>query len=87
MAKLKIINIDNYDYTLEDDNGNKIIKNIEFQNHKPNINDYLYMSKKITKETNIFQYGIIYNFNNVKLDEIIKLETKDGIYFLQRYYG
>ena len=87
MHKFKIISINNYDYTLEDEKGNKIIKNLDFYNYELNINDYLYIPERIVKEINIFQYGDIYNFNKLELDELIKIETKKDICFLQRYYG
>ena len=88
LIKLKIINIDGYNYTLEDERGNSVIKNIEFYiENKPKIGGYIYMSEKVIKEKNIFTYGKIYDYKSIKADEIIKIETNEEKLFLQRYYG
>lgn len=87
MIKLRIINIDGYNYTLESINGKRVIKHIDFYiQNKPKINSYIYMSRKVLEEKNIFQYGIINDLNNISVDEIIKI-VDDKEYFLQRYYG
>lgn len=88
LQKMKIVYIDNYNYTLEDEKGFRIIKNLDFKNNiKPRVNDYIYMSEKTVKEKNIFVYGEIYNLLKITEDEIIKLEGENYEYFLQRYYG
>ena len=88
LEKLRIINIDGYDYTLEDSRGNTIKKNIEFYvENKPTIGSYIYMSEKVIKEKNIFAYGSINDYKNIKEDEIIKIENNEEEVFLQRYYG
>ena len=59
MIKTKVISVDGIDYILETPTGNRLNKSIIFYtNKKPNINDYIYISKKILNETNIFQYLI-----------------------------
>lgn len=88
LIKLRVINIDNTYYKLEDSKGNIINKNLIFYNDKnPNVDEYICLSNQIIKEENIFQYGDINNLHKINTNEIIKVETKDGEYFLQRYYG
>jgi len=88
LYKMRIVHIDNYDYTLESEKGSRLIKNIHFEtNIKPKINDYIYMGEKIINEVNIFVYGEVNNLSKLTEDEIIKLEGQDYEYYLQRYYG
>ena len=86
--KLKIIDIDNYDYTFQSENGKMIIRNIEFYlENKPKINDYIYISKEVINENNVLQYGYIKDLNNINNNEIIKVVSSDNEYYYQRYYG
>lgn len=88
LIKLKIIEIEGYNYILETDEGKRVSKNIDFHiESNPTLNSYIYMSENIINEKNIFQYGEILNFNNINSDEIIKIENGMEEYFLQRYYG
>lgn len=88
LIKLKIVEIDGFNYILETETGKIILKNIDFYiENKPKLNSYIYMSKNIINEKNLFQYGDIINFNDINPDEIIKIENEDNEYFLQRYYG
>ena len=88
LIKLRIVDINEYDYTLEYPNGEKIKKNISFYpDYKSECDAYIYMSESIIKEKNIFQYGTIYNSEKININEIIKIETLNKEYFLQRYYG
>jgi len=88
MIKMKIVGIEGYNYILETVTGHKLEKNIEFYiKNNPPINSYIYMSKNIINEVNIFQYGKIYDLNRITEDEIIKIEIGETEYFLQRYYG
>lgn len=88
LIKLRVKKIDNTNYKLEDSKGNIINKNLIFYNDKnPNVDEYICLSNQIIKEENIFQYGDINNLHKINANEIIKVETKDGEYFLQRYYG
>lgn len=88
MEKLKITGINIFEYVLQKQNGEIITKNIEFYiKNKPEVNEYIYMSKDIVKEINIFQYGIINNVEKINENEIIQVITANGKYYLQRYYG
>ena len=91
MIKLRIVDIDNCNYILEENNKlyNLVI---EFLGNKiPNINDILYISSKILKEKNIYTYGPLkgrYCKNiNITEEELIKVITTNEEYYLQRYYG
>lgn len=88
LIKLKIVEIEGYNYILETAEGKRVSKNINFYiKNKPTLNNYIYMSKNIINEINLFQYGDIINFNDINPDEIIKIENEKEEYFLQRYYG
>lgn len=52
MIKLKIIDIKDYDYVLEDNNNKTYNLNIEFYGIKenPKVDDYIYISKKLLRE-------------------------------------
>jgi len=69
--------------------SNKIIikKNMLFYDIKPTIGSKIFMSNNIMKEVNIFQYGSIYDYNNINENEIIKIVKDEKEYYLQRYYG
>lgn len=82
----KIIKKDKYNYTLK--NEIEINKNIEFlEKNNLEINDTIYISERIIKEQNPLVYGQIYNKEKITESEIIKIETKNNYYYLQRYYG
>ena len=84
MIELKVINIDGFNYTLENTDGEIRVKNIElYSNIKLEVNDYVWMNENTYRESNIYQYGPVYNDK----DEIIKIIKNDKFYYLQRYYG
>lgn len=86
--KLKIIDINNYDYTFELEDGSKIIRNIEFYlDNKPKMNDYIYISEDVIKENRILQYGYIKDLKSINNKEIIKVVSSNNEYYYQRYYG
>lgn len=86
--KLKIVDINNYDYTFELEDGSKIIKNIEFYlENKPKVSSCIYISKEVLMENNVLQYGYIKDLNNINNKEIIKVIDYTGEYYYQRYYG
>ena len=86
MLRLKIKSINNYNYVLESDNKDIYKINIGFINTEdiPTIGDYLYLTNDVVEEKNMYTYGPIYD--NSK-DDIIKVEAKNKIFYLQRYYG
>ena len=87
MKKVRIVKIDKYNYTLFDGN-NYYIKNIEFNSQfKPNVNDIVYISKKILDEKNLFAFGDLYKDKNVTEEDIIKVVSSNNEYYLQRQYG
>ena len=90
MKKLKIINIDEYNYTLEDEMLNKYTKALDFYGaEKPSVGDFIYMPEKVLKEINIFTYGIVSNeeIDNINIEDLIKIQTKEKEYYLKRLYG
>lgn len=86
MYRVVILNIDEYTFTLQDEDNNIYKKVIEFMNTKyiPKVGDYLYLQEEILREQNIYAFGDIYDKNR---DDIIKVETKNNVIYLQRYYG
>ena len=86
MIKLQIKSINNYNYILQSTNEDTYKLNIGFINidKKPTVGDYLYLTDDVVLENNMYTYGPIYNQYK---DDIIKVETQNDIYYLQRYYG
>ncbi len=86
MIKLEILNINNYDYELLSEEGNKYILNIGFIDVEclPQVGDYIYVYEELLKDKNIYTFGPIYNS---KGKDIIKITTDNVEYYLQRYYG
>ncbi len=88
MKKVKIKEIDNYDYILIDSNNNEYVKNIEFTgNYKPMVGDIIYLSDRILNEINLFSFGEIYDKYNIELDDVIKVIAGEKEYYFQRQYG
>ena len=84
MRKLKVKEINRYDYVLEDID-NVYTLNIEFYDVEVHVGDYIYISDKTLNEKNVFAFGPI---NKVCKDEdIIKLVHNNEEIYLQRYYG
>ena len=84
IIKLKLISINDDNYTFKDLNGNKLTMNIEmFDNFKLQLNDYIYIKESTTKENITIRFGNIYTDKT----EIIKIIRDNNIYYLQRYYG
>ena len=89
MKKVVIKEINNYDYTLVD-NDNIYVKNIEFYSkYKPNIGDTIYLDDNIINDINLFAFDDLYDRNLVKKEDIIKVINKDQNkeYYLQRRFG
>ena len=84
MKKVQVVKINNYIYTLEDNNKLYDI-NIEFQDTEVNVGDYIFIDDKVLEEANIYTYGPIIENND--LEDIIKIVKDDKEIFLQRYFG
>ena len=84
IIKLKLVDINGFDYILEKDDGNRIVLNMEiYDNYRLEIYDYIYMNEEITKEKITIRFGSLYTDKT----EIIKVVRDNNIYYLQRYYG
>ena len=99
MVKLKIINISNYDYELEDMKDNKYTLNLEFLDieEKPEVGDYISISAELLNpryagySTN-YTFGSLdneYGRKNISpIDiDVIKLEIDSKEILLKRLYG
>ena len=88
MKKLIVKEINNYDYIFVDSNNKEYMLNIEFYtDNKPSKNDIVFIPDEILNEKNLFSFGDIYDDPNRSEEDMIKVVTKDGEYYLQRYYG
>ena len=99
MIKLKINNISNYDYELEDMKDNKYTLNLEFLDieEKPEVEDYISISAELLNpryagySTN-YTFGSLdneYGRKNISpIDiDVIKLEIDSKEILLKRLYG
>ena len=99
MIKLKIVNKDNYMFSLKDDKDNRYEFNIEFFDIEvePKIGDYISIATELLNpkyagySTN-YTFGSIeskYGKDKIQLNDIdvIKLETEDKEIYLKRLYG
>lgn len=86
MYRLAIINIDDFIFTLQDNDNNIYKKAIHFINTKylPKLGDFITIQEDILNENNIYTFGNIYDKTK---DDIIKIETSNNVLYLQRYYG
>ena len=88
MKKTIIKKIDNYDYTLIDNDNIEHIINIEFySNYKPQINDIIYFDDTILTERNLYAFDEVYDTKNIDIKDIIKVVHQDKEYYFQRRYG
>ena len=85
MKKVKVIKVDNYVITLEDNNKKEYIKNIEFYNIDLKEGDIIYISDEVLEEDNIYTYGPVKEDDT--MDDLIKIIKEDKSIYLQRYYG
>ena len=85
MKKVKVIKVDNYVITLEDNNKKEYIKNIEFYNIDLKEGDIIYISDEVLEEDNIYTYGPVKE--DAAMDDLIKIIKEDKSIYLQRYYG
>ncbi len=99
MVKLKIINISNYDYELEDMKDNKYTLNLEFLDieEKPEVGDYISISAELLNPryagySSNYTFGSLdneYGRKNISPIDIdtIKLEKDSKEILLKRLYG
>ena len=84
MVKFKVTNINDYKYTLEQENGQSLVLDIEiFGDLKIQVNDYVYINEATTKENITIIFGPVYT----DLTELIRVKRGNEIFYLQRYYG
>ena len=99
MVKLKINNISNYDYELEDMEENKYTLNIEFLDieEKPKVGDYISISAELLNPR-YAGYSTNYTFGSMDSEygkdnlspldiDVIKLEIDKKEILLKRLYG
>ena len=99
MIKLKIVNIDGYQYYLEDEDKHNYIFNLEFLDVEDDIKvgNFINISAELLNpryagySTN-YTFGSLeskYGKDKIKLNDIdvIKIETEDKEIYLKRLYG
>lgn len=88
MIKTIVKSINNYDYTLVDNQNNEYVINIEFySNYKPQLNDIIYFDNIIINKTNLYAFDEVYDTMNIDIKDIIKVVHEDKEYYFQRRYG
>lgn len=87
MYKVIIKGFNKYSYYLEKNN-------VEYKKHfhfyskyKPQVGDTIYLDEKLFKEINQFYFDEVYDTKNLKIEDIIKVVSKDKEYYFQRRYG
>ena len=88
MRKLVVQKVEQYDYSLVDENGVVYQLNIEFYTkYKPKINDIVYVDEKLLEEVNLYAFGELEKTGNIEEKDIIKVVNKENEYYFQRVYG
>ena len=94
MKKVKILKIDNYIYTLIDDDNNKYNLNFEFIDLNKNIsvNDDMYINEELLNEKEFYTFGVLSSEFGKEIeseldDDILIIESKEGRVYLKRLYG
>lgn len=99
MVKLKIININDYEYSLKDEEEHNYIINMEFfdVDEKPRIGDYIYINKELLNPkydgySTSYTFGSLenkYGKENIQMEDIdvIKVTLKNKEIYLKRLYG
>lgn len=86
LIKLKIIDIDGYNYKLEQE-GKIIKKYITFYTKtQPKVNDYIYIAKSVLEE-DVLQYGYIHELSDLTTEEILIVSDENNKIYYKRYYG
>ena len=99
MIKLKIVNIDGYEYNLEDENKHNYIINLDFFDieEKPKIGGYIYINKELLNSkyegySTSYRFGSLankYGKKNISIDDIdvIRVIIDKTEIYLKRLYG
>lgn len=99
MVKLKILNINNYEYNLIDEKEKKYTLNLEFFDleKSPKIGDYIYMSVELLNPrysgfSKNYTFGSLeskYGKENISLTDVdvIKVVISNLEIYLKRLYG
>jgi len=93
MKKYRVVETNNYNYSLQDDWG--ILNNLNIElidtNEKIEVNNIITLSEKLIKEKNIYTFGPVENNQDSTAkrasDEIMILEKENKKICFQRYYG
>lgn len=86
MIEVIIESINNYDYLLKD-KDNRYTISIELLDEKLEVNDKLYINKKLLNNNVFYRFGKLYEDKNVKEKDLIKVVRNNKEFYLQRYYG
>ena len=90
MIKVKIIDKNDYQYSLLDNSGKLYSMNIGFINvsNIPKVGDYLCLTKEMLEEVNVYTFGpLSNNVSDINSKDIIKVFSGADEFFLRRYYG
>ena len=99
MVKLKIININDYEYSLKDEEEHNYIINMEFfdVDENPRIGDYIYINKELLNPkydgySTSYTFGRLenkYGKENIQMEDIdvIKVTLNNKEIYLKRLYG
>ncbi len=100
MKKLEIIRVDNYMYTLKDNENNLYIFTFEFHSmkKKPQVGDYIYLSDELLDKEYIeysesYAFGSLDDTSGRKIEEnkntqdLIVIQQGEKKKYLKRLYG
>lgn len=87
MIEVTINSINNYDYLLKDKDNKEYKISIELFDYNLEVNDKLYINKKLLNNNVFYRFGKIYEDKNANELDIIKVIRNKEEFYLQRYYG
>ena len=87
MIEVVIESVNNYDYVLKDKFNNKYTMSIELFDDNLEVNDKLYINKKLLNNNVFYRFGKIFEDKNANELDIIKVIRNKEEFYLQRYYG
>ena len=78
LKKLEIIGVDNYLYTLKDEQNKTYQIQFEFYDLEtmPNIGDYITMPKELLDEKLVSQKIFEYTFSKIKIGSVVEINEK-----------